>query len=125
MASTGTQTNSSLLRYLEDVRDGVVEMFPLLCVEVLQLRGVLVLALVGRVRPGVELVLGLDIFCPKVQLLCRKPSTKRRFQPGQQDRTPLTLSTSDLVALMSLSKRSKLIWDFSASLHSLSNFFLL
>lgn len=61
MASTGTQTNSSLLRYLEDVRDGVVEMFPLLCVEVLQLRGVLVLALVGRVRPGVELVLGLDI----------------------------------------------------------------
>lgn len=35
-------------------------MFPLLGVEVLQLGGVLVLALVGRVRPGVELVLGLD-----------------------------------------------------------------
>lgn len=38
---------------------------------------------------------------------------------------PLTLSTSDLVALISLSNRSKVIWDFSASLHSLSNFFLL
>lgn len=53
--------NSGRWRYLEDVRDGVVEMLPLLCVEALQLRGVLVLALVRRVRPGVELVLGLDI----------------------------------------------------------------
>lgn len=36
--------------YLEDVWDGVVEMLPLLAVEVLQLGGVLVLALVGHVR---------------------------------------------------------------------------
>lgn len=46
--------------HLEDVRDGVVEMLPLLRVEVLQLGGVLVLALVSCVRPGVELVLGLN-----------------------------------------------------------------
>lgn len=108
-------------RYLEDVRDGVVEMFPLLCVEVLQLGGVLVLALVGRVRPGVELVFGLS------------ESKRRRRQNkdccslshSQLKKKDLTLSTSDLVALMSLSSRSKVIWDFSASLHSLSNFFLL
>lgn len=80
MASTGARAGGGLLRYLEDVRDGVVEMFPLLCVEVLQLRGVLVLALVGRVRPGVELVLGLDGFGPKVELLCSGCETGRRGQ---------------------------------------------
>lgn len=37
----------------------------------------------------------------------------------------LTFSTSDFVALMSLSNLSKSSWDFSASLHSRSNFFLL
>lgn len=42
------------------MRYGVVEMFPLLCVEVLELSGVLVLALVGHVSPQVELRLGLD-----------------------------------------------------------------
>lgn len=46
-------------RYLEDVWDGVVEMLPLLAVEVLQLRSVLVLALVGQVRPRVKVVFGL------------------------------------------------------------------
>lgn len=119
MASTGAQSNSSLRRYLEDVRDGVVEVFPLLRVEVLQLRGVLVLALVGRVRPGVELVLGLDVY------LSGGSENRHRAQISEFLQVPLTLSTSDLVALMSLSKRSKVIWDFSASLHSLSNFLLL
>lgn len=47
------------MRYLEDVWDGVVEMLPLLSVEVLQLGGVLVLALVDQVRPRVKVVLGL------------------------------------------------------------------
>lgn len=47
------------MRYLEDVRDGVVEMLPLLSVEVLQLGSVLVLALVGHVRPGVKVVFSL------------------------------------------------------------------
>lgn len=39
--------------------------------------------------------------------------------------TETTFSTSDFVALMSLSSLSQIICDFSASLHSLSNFFLL
>lgn len=47
------------MRYLEDVWDGVVEMLPLLSVEVLQLGGVLVLALVDQVRPRVKVVFGL------------------------------------------------------------------
>lgn len=47
------------VRYLEDVWDGVVEMLPLLGVEVLQLGGVLVLALVDHVRPRVKVVFGL------------------------------------------------------------------
>lgn len=48
------------LVYLEDVRYRVVEMFPLLPVEVLELGGVLVLTLVGHVSPQVELRLGLN-----------------------------------------------------------------
>lgn len=44
---------------LEDVRDGVVEMLPLLSVEVLQLGSVLVLALIGHVRSRVKVVFSL------------------------------------------------------------------
>lgn len=80
MASTGAQANGGPLPYLEDVRDGVVEMFPLLCVEVLQLRGVLVLALVGRVRPGVQLVLGLDIFLSKRFNYCAGKRAKSKIK---------------------------------------------
>lgn len=94
-------------------------MLPLLGVEVLQLGGVLVLALVSRVRPGVELVLGLE------EELHPFTSTVETSPLAKVLQVSLTRSTSDLVALMSLSKRSKVIWAFSASLHSRSNFFLL
>lgn len=46
--------------YLEDVRYGVIEMFPLLSVEVLELSGVLVLTLISRVRAQVMLGFGLN-----------------------------------------------------------------
>lgn len=121
-------------------------MLPLLCVEVLQLWGVLVLALVSCVRPGVELVLGLNkavtsigftsnitvsfvVYSKGQTVACGKKGEVGEFQVKgwlkQVLQMSLTLSTSDLVALMSLSNRSKVIWDFSASLHSRSNFFLL
>lgn len=45
--------------HLEYLRDGCVEVFPLLAVEVLQLSGVLVLALVRHVCSKVQLGLGL------------------------------------------------------------------
>lgn len=60
------------VRYLEDVWDGVVEMLPLLAVEVLQLGGVLVLALVGHVRPRVEVV-----FC-----LRKRNATQKTLELG-------------------------------------------
>lgn len=46
--------------YLEDVWYGVVKMFPLLRVEVLQLSSVLVLTLIGHVSAQVELGFGLN-----------------------------------------------------------------
>lgn len=80
--SAVTLTNGSLSqRYLQDVWDGVVEMFPLLCVEVLQLRGVLVLTLVSRVRPGVELVLGLNRTAASEQPQMRKAQAQWCFHP--------------------------------------------
>lgn len=48
------------LVYLEDVWYRIVEMFPLLRIEVLQLGSVLVLTLIRHVSPQVELGFGLN-----------------------------------------------------------------
>lgn len=91
--------------YLEDVWYGVVEMFPLLRVEVLQLSSVLVLTLISRVSPQVELGFGLNsvqtleslkvqpeqsLVCPTHRLYTRdgQPDSSLKVKPKHLDHPP-------------------------------------
>lgn len=68
MSSTDLKLQYKSLVYLEDVRYSVVEMFPLFCVEVLQLCSVLVLTLISHVSPQVVLGFGLNIYGTNINI---------------------------------------------------------
>lgn len=115
-----------LLPYIENERHVAEVELALLLVELLQLGGVVVLALLCHVRSHVGLLLGLEA-----------ASTRRTAQPPASSRlewlagngtgqcASLTFSTSAFVALMSWSVFSAYCAARSASLHSLSKRFLL